>query len=858
MPPRKLSRVAALLLALVMLLTLIPFQSLASDSPAAKTGSDTANETLYSVSDADASAAAQAEGDDTSSSAVEIPLFSDYLWVALMEVEKGVWDYDAIEYTIRSLIEEDECEELGFDTSLFTIDFPRDIKENGEYKAVISYPETDTMPATSTTITINVTISPMSKVEFDQLSDSAVLEYDYNDSGVEEYNYDKFKQYIFDNVVRVTLRYYTLDWEDIVYEYKVCDSEGNNGTYQPFETETVPGDTDGSCKYLRDGGTFDVKLTLPETDEYYGGSYEFKLNVNTVIPNSPEIVVREGQSLQLLHVWYNSYDFEYEDLKKDIFDKVVVEIKNLPEGCSFDWDDLEYTYEIVSKDGSTSGYYDFEDLTGPQGGGQKFLKDGGDFNIRLSFDEDYGYHGASVVVKVNITPYDPYASYIAFKGDFPSVTLREITVGNFDYDAFTDALESAFNEVVDRDNTRPGYMDGYYCDFYYPELTESGVYNVGIKFIGDNNFKASPIIYVDIPINVEKLPTAELPVKADKVDAELNEVKVGQYDLESFKKSIFEKAIDTDAASAAGLTYSDMDITFDRTVNSSGEYTATITYPGTNKLHGVSVTVTVNVTRIKHMATTSVSLKQDYKYFDESYPSDLLQIAASDSLDRTYFLLDTSSSQQAIIYIDSVSGVDIATGLSSVFESVLGRSGEDVCQNGLSRSELVALLNSQELAECAATNYNVDDSAISAMKDIVNNISESVTNIKLVAGQPTKPGTYTMFAMATNEDYNTAYVSCAFYVKYHSSGTKLLFVQDTDGLNSSNVGSFDYSAVVTKDGIPVQSDNVKYIYTGFRSNALFYGSTSEGPRQAGIYTQTAWTLGGTYAFPKTRTFVVSR
>ena len=88
MPPRKSSRVAALLLALVMLLTLIPFQSLASDSPAAKTGSDTANETLYSVSDADASAAAQAEGDDTSSSAVEIPLFSDYLWVALMEVKR--------------------------------------------------------------------------------------------------------------------------------------------------------------------------------------------------------------------------------------------------------------------------------------------------------------------------------------------------------------------------------------------------------------------------------------------------------------------------------------------------------------------------------------------------------------------------------------------------------------------------------------------------------------------------------------------------------------------------------------------------------------------------------------------------
>ena len=81
------------------------------------------------------------------------------------------------------------------------------------------------------------------------------------------------------------------------------------------------------------------------------------------------------------------------------------------------------------------------------------------------------------------------------------------------------------------------------------------------------------------------------------------------------------------------------------------------------------------------------------------------------------------------------------------------------------------------------------------MKDIVNSIPTSVTNIKFKEGQPTTPGTYTVFAMATNENYNTAFTSSVFYVKYHSTGTKLVFVQDTDGLNSFNVGNFDYSAV---------------------------------------------------------------
>ena len=155
--------------------------------------------------------------------------------------------------------------------------------------------------------------------------------------------------------------------------------------------------------------------------------------------------------------------------------------------------------------------------------------------------------------------------------------------------------------------------------------------------------------------------------------------------------------------------------------------------------------------------------------------------------------------------------------------------------------------------------YNIDSNAVSKMLDVINSIPASVTHFRFSMGQPTKPGTYTMFAMATNANYHTATASSVFYVKYHSTGTKLIFVQSTDGLNVFNAKNFDFSAVVAKDGVPVNSNNVKYIYTGFRANALFYGSTKEPPREAGIYTQTAWTAWFTspYAFPKTRTFTIS-
>lgn len=275
--------------------------------------------------------------------------------------------------------------------------------------------------------------------------------------------------------------------------------------------------------------------------------------------------------------------------------------------------------------------------------------------------------------------------------------------------------------------------------------------------------------------------------------------------------------------------------------------------------NGTESAVAVQSADSTEKGNVSISLKQNYKYFDEDMPADLISASVEDSFDYYCFTLGIFDSTAAV-YVNCLNKDigDFILDYGWLYKEVFGDDFAAIkMSDGISREDFGKFLYSQALAdECAK--IGIDSSALSAMQELFNSMPASVTKISLRTIQPNKPGTYTMFAVAANPAYNTAFKSEAFYVKYHTSGKKLVFVSDASrGLDSVEANHFDFSAVVTKDGIPVQSDNVRYIYSGFRQTGLIYFSTKNPPRVPGTFYQTAWTLGGTYAFPQTRKIVIT-
>ena len=566
--------------------------------------------------------------------------------------------------------------------------------------------------------------------------------------------------------------------------------------------ESLPADAAGTYKYLRNGGSFEFKVSIEDSSTYYGASVTLTLPITVDDPYYTEIALKENYQKDYVLNYAANGEFDYDRLEKEIFD-AVIDLENSPANVSFDTATI--TYQIMDAMGSSTGigageFYPFNQgtLGADAAGTYKYMYKGGTFTIKVAAPATEECREVEVTFEVNVQPYTRVSSSVVLKS------------GSIDYTSDVNAIkEYIYNNLIDFNASKlPAdvTIDDFTFEYYALYYTAGGVPGIDRYWVYALYYTAGGVPGID---------RYWVPIEGKEDVAEVYYKQIG-----------------------------------------NGTNTIRVVFNGTDD-YLASTSNEVEFTMSK--ASFSISLKQNYRYLDEKYPLDLVQPSVNDNFEHFYFVLGVSSNQ-ATIYLESLSGVgqtDISVLPSIMFQTVLGRSAVEVYTQGLSRDELIKLINSAELAAYAQDNYNIDAAAINAMKDIVNSIPTSVTNIKLVEGQPTTPGTYTMFAMATNENYNTAYLSSPFYVKYHSTGTKLVFVQDTDGLNSFNVGDFDYSAVVTKDGVPVQSDNVRYIYTGFRSNALFYASTKEGPRQTGIYTQTAWTFLGTYAFPKTRTFTVS-
>ena len=870
----------------------------------------------------------------------------------------------------------------------------------------------------------------------------------------------------------------TLNGNPVTGTVKVSADEKYTLVYTPDENTSVK-----SVKLGDADVTADVSFSNYVGTQYVTFTGDSTLTVESVA-KSAEFVLTDTREVGIVINADGSWN--YDGIRANIIDALVDKAQSV--GVDFTQDNVEVTYWNC---GRVNGQYvalEWSEGAGEIFDGQKTFKDAvadGTVNLRLYFKGNDQFRPTEYVYADYVTFVDVQTSVIALK-DAPVVVLEEGKPGIIDY---TNLEKKVYDAAIDAENSLPQNMAFEDMKFTIPEVKTSGTYEVTAKYLGSTSYYASEKTF-EVYFKVNVLPNAEIALKAPEISTVLNETKIGEFDVEALKRSVFDLAVDPAKSKPADLSYEDVTIAFDGDVTTGGKFTATITFDGSADYHGTSTTVIVNVSlnllptvkveaafsnlvlnrtldggydydalkqsifekcltvsgvdgltwsdfsyqyklrdgvsgsiwtwqnfeyyltpsynylykggefeikvsipdsdayhgttvefkinldvakredtkvvlksgsmdftgdlaavkayifenlinfglsnlpadvtvddfsfeyyatvylaggnpglnkawvpfegkedamgayykpigngtntiRVRfngneefepytsneaeftmNKSTVEISLNQNYKYLDEDLPADFVQTSVVGDFEHYYFAIDASS-DTAVVYIDSSKGRELLDFTGNVAFSwwlteILGTgvTAEQVYKNGLSRDQLVTLLSDSRMVDFLA-GYNMDAQAVNAILEVINSVPENVTRFTFQMAQPTKPGVYTMFVVSTSDDFYTAVSQpSVFYVKFHSTGTKLLFVQDTADLTASNADTFDFSAVVTKDGVPIESDNVRYIYTGFRANALFYSSTKEPPREAGIYTQTAWTLLGTYAFPKTRTFTI--
>ena len=617
-------------------------------------------------------------------------------------------------------------------------------------------------------------------------------------------------------------------------------------------------------------GTYKVKAEYVGSTSYYASSTEFDVYFNVITLPQAVIAIKDPEvSVVLNEVGINKFDVD--SLKKDVFNLAV---------------DAQASTPVLSYDDVTITFND--DVT-----------KGGKFTATIEYIPSNSYRGTSEEVAVNVTV--NYLPTVKVDAVTRELVLRTTAEGAYNYDGlkqdiFKNCLTVTgveglnWNDFSYQYKLRDGVSGSiwtwqnfeYYLSPSYNYLYKGGEFEIKVSIPDSDTYHGTTVEF-KINVDVAKREDTKVVLKEGTMDwvGDLNAIK--EYIFKNFidfDRSILPEDVTVDNFSfeyyannytAGGLPGLEWDwVPFEGMQHpslagsyynplSGGTHKIRVRFTGTEDYLPYTsneVELTINKTEF------DISLKQNYKYLDEDLPADFVQPSVKDDFEHYYFVLDAST-DTGVIYLDSLSGLELLDFTGNVSFSwwltqILGTgvTADSIYnRDGISRDQLVTLLSDSRMVDYLA-GYAIDKDAVDAMLELINSVPANVTKFTFQLGQPTKPGTYTIFAMAANSNYYTAYASSVFYVKYHSTGTKLVFVQDTANLTAKNAATFDFSAVVTKDGVPINSDNVRYIYTGFRANALFYGSTKEPCRQTGMYTQTAWTFLGTYAFPKTRTYTI--
>ena len=291
---------------------------------------------------------------------------------------------------------------------------------------------------------------------------------------------------------------------------------------------------------------------------------------------------------------------------------------------------------------------------------------------------------------------------------------------------------------------------------------------------------------------------------------------------------------------------------------SAGEQQIRISFKGNSTHTSATAEKTITVNK----ARTSVYVHSTSKYADEKLPKDFVTTSSKDPFEIYTIFVGITNSATANFCIDlpdTITESFLIDLLNPIVKLVIGKSMDDIINNGITLEEINSVVNSQEIKDLIKA-FNIDLGVIGTVLEVLDNLPPSLRQINISFSEPNRAGMYNVVALAINPNYETGVGLGVAYVKTRYQGSKLQYNQSIESktLTVEQAKDFDFTATLSYQGIPVNDQSkINYLYTGVKKNGMPYVSTTTPPSEPGRYTQTAVILGGNYmATPQTRSFVI--
>lgn len=654
-------------------------------------------------------------------------------------------------------------------------------------------------------------------------------------------------------------------------------------------TEPNLGLADVNIDYKLALGAQNVTISWGGNAQYAGNSVTVSVTFTDERTQS-DISFVENPSVKL--VYNEDLTVDYDAVRSAIWSDVVA--SKTPGDLTLDDVTIEY-YATATTGNLGSIGKNYAPLQGGQVGSLTYPAMGeGTQTIRISYPGTDVYTGFSKEVSVTVLgrpevqitlKEGPYEVGMVFNDDL-----------SYNYAAVEQAI---FDAVVESSD---------------PELTLDDVtieYND--KKLGIDNFKAlsSGLDLGDQEIRFSWAETTEYKGGSFKVTVTVSDNRIAStivykegatitynMDPEVMKQDLFENAIDWSASTLPADASID-DFTFeyyatDSTTGASNKWMPiegstgiVVSYPqmgaGENQqvrisykgnaeyrpVQKVEGTVTVN------KATVKVTVHSTSKYPEEPVPEGFVTTDPADKFDIYTIYAGITSNVTTHVYLQLPDSFTTDSTAYKFIDAIYkashdGTSLSDVLQEGMTVGELRALLTEvidkvQEMdpngtmAGVVSNIVGFDVEGLITLLDVLNKLPSIVDNVHVSIGVPNKAGLYTVYAIASNKNYETGVGMGMLTVKMRVIGAKLEWNQEIKKITVEEAATADFGAHVTYNGEPVVSDNVHYLYTGVTSTLKPYTSTTTPPTEPGRYTVTVVTLGGSYlTAPLTRSFQITK
>lgn len=287
-------------------------------------------------------------------------------------------------------------------------------------------------------------------------------------------------------------------------------------------------------------------------------------------------------------------------------------------------------------------------------------------------------------------------------------------------------------------------------------------------------------------------------------------------------------------------------------------------------VQSVEGTVTVN------KATVKVTVRSTSIYADQDVPEGFVTTDPADKFDIYTIYAGITSNITTNVYLQLPDSFTTDSTAYKFIDQVYaashdGKSLSDVLQEGMTVGELRTLLNevidavkkvdpNGTMTGVVSKIVGFDVEGIVTLLDTLNKLPSLVDNVRVSIGVPDKAGLYTVYAIASNKNYETGVGMGMLLVKMRVIGVKLEWNQSISKISVEEAANADFGATVTYNGEAVSDQsNVHYLYTGVTSKLKLYTSTTTAPTEPGRYVVTVVTLGGNYqAAPLTRSFQITK